>query len=63
LNRVDEIIIFNPLTPKDIEQIVEIQLSVLRKRLENKDIKIELNDDVKNTWFKKVLVRNLERGN
>ena len=47
LNRVDEIIIFNPLTPKDIEQIVEIQLSVLRKRLENKDIKIELNDDVK----------------
>jgi len=47
LNRIDEIIIFNPLTPKDIEQIVEIQLNVLRKRLENKDIKIELNDDVK----------------
>ena len=47
LNRIDEIIIFNPLTPQDIEQIVEIQLKAVKSRLESKDIKLEIDDSVK----------------
>lgn len=47
LNRIDEIIIFNPLTQKDIEQIVEIQLKNVSKRLEQKDIKLEISSEVK----------------
>jgi len=47
LNRIDEIIIFNPLTPKDIEKIVEIQLRNVQKRLEQKDIQLEVSDEVK----------------
>jgi ATP-dependent Clp protease ATP-binding subunit ClpB len=40
LNRIDEIIIFNPLTPKDIEAIVDIQLKNLKERLAEKNIRI-----------------------
>jgi ATP-dependent Clp protease ATP-binding subunit ClpB len=47
LNRIDEIIIFNPLTQKDIEQIVEIQIKNVSKRLEQKDIKLEISSEVK----------------
>ncbi len=47
LNRVDEIIIFNPLTQKDIKQIVEIQLKNVTKRLEQKEIKLEVSEEVK----------------
>lgn len=47
LNRIDEIIIFNPLTQKDIEQIVEIQLKNVSKRLEQKEISLEIAPEVK----------------
>ncbi len=40
LNRIDETIIFNPLTPKDIEAIVDIQLEELKERLADKNIKL-----------------------
>ena len=40
LNRLDEIIVFNPLTPKEIEKIVDIQLKLLEKRLEERGMKI-----------------------
>ncbi|MEK7162714.1 MAG: AAA family ATPase [Patescibacteria group bacterium] len=39
LNRLDEIIIFNPLTAKEIEKIVEIQLEQVKIRLAQKNIK------------------------
>ncbi len=47
LNRLDEIIVFNPLTPKDIEKIVDIQLERINKRLENKGIILTLTDKAK----------------
>lgn len=47
LNRIDEIIIFNPLTPKDIEKIVEIQLESVKKRLAQKEIQLQIDDSVK----------------
>ncbi|RNC28770.1 MAG: Chaperone protein ClpB 1 [Candidatus Dichloromethanomonas elyunquensis] len=44
LNRLDEIIIFDPLKQKDIAQIVEIQLDSLRKRLREKGITLTLTE-------------------
>jgi ATP-dependent Clp protease ATP-binding subunit ClpB len=42
LNRVDEIIIFQPLSRQQITKIVDIQLERLRKRLAERRIKLEL---------------------
>jgi ATP-dependent Clp protease ATP-binding subunit ClpB len=42
LNRVDEIIIFQPLSREQIKQIVDIQLERLRKRLAERRIRLEL---------------------
>ncbi|MBI2633698.1 MAG: AAA family ATPase [Parcubacteria group bacterium] len=42
LNRIDEILVFNPLRPKDIEKIVEIQIARVAKRLETKNIKLQV---------------------
>ncbi len=43
LNRVDEIIIFNPLKLKDIQRIVDIQLGLIEKRLAKHRIQISLD--------------------
>ncbi len=42
LNRIDEIIIFNPLRPEDIEKIVDIQLAQIRERLAERHIQVAL---------------------
>ncbi len=47
LNRLDEIIIFHALTKQHIEKIVELQLNLVKKRLEEKNIKIEVSDEAK----------------
>ncbi len=47
LNRLDEIIIFNPLTPKEIEKIVEIQLEAVKNRLAQKEIKAVFDNSLK----------------
>jgi len=47
LNRLDEIIIFNALSRKDIEKIVEIQLNEVKSRLENKGIYLNIKPEVK----------------
>jgi ATP-dependent Clp protease ATP-binding subunit ClpB len=47
LNRVDEIIIFNRLEKEHIIQIVDIQLEILRKRLKEKNIELEVSSKVK----------------
>jgi len=44
LNRLDDIIIFNPLSKTELCQIVRIQLQSLGKRLEDKHIKLELTE-------------------
>ncbi|MCM8806833.1 MAG: ATP-dependent chaperone ClpB [Candidatus Omnitrophica bacterium] len=48
LNRIDEIIIFNKLKKEDILKIVDIQISYLQNRLNDKKIKIELTEQGKN---------------
>ena len=47
LNRLDEIIIFNKLKKEDIIKIVDIQLSHLQKRLEEKKIGLTATDKAK----------------
>jgi ATP-dependent Clp protease ATP-binding subunit ClpA len=43
LNRIDEIVIFHPLRPKDIEQIVDLQLKQIEERLAEHRIKITID--------------------
>ena len=45
LNRVDETVLFSPLTLAQVEKIVEIQLRDLRRRLEEQRIALELSPD------------------
>jgi len=42
LNRVDESIVFNPLTNEDLKRIVHLQLAEVRERLEEHKISVEL---------------------
>ena len=44
LNRVDEIVVFKPLSLEEIEQIVDLLLDQLRKRLSEREIKLELTE-------------------
>lgn len=48
LNRIDEIIIFNPLRKKDIEAIVEKQLAEVKERIEGKGLKLVIDASVRN---------------
>ncbi len=45
LNRIDETIMFDPLTVENIKQIVHIQLNNLKKVLIEKDIKLVVTDE------------------
>lgn len=44
LNRIDEIVMFEPLTRKDIERIVDIQLGIVRRMLAENGIRLEYTD-------------------
>ena len=46
LNRLDEIIIFQPLTETEIAQIVELQLHNLQHELAEKTIKFDIDPEV-----------------
>ena len=50
LNRIDETVLFTPLTKKDVLDIVEIQLNQLKEQLEENNIKIVVKDDALN-WI------------
>ena len=40
INRIDEIVTFDPLTRDDIRQIVRIQMNILRKKLEDDNVEL-----------------------
>lgn len=48
LNRLDEIIMFKPLTKENIEDIIDILMNNLNKRIADREISIELTDAAKN---------------
>ncbi len=47
LNRIDEIVVFSPLTKDHILQIVDLQIEQLRKRLKEQEMDIELTQSAK----------------
>jgi ATP-dependent Clp protease ATP-binding subunit ClpB len=53
LNRIDEIIVFKPLSQSDILQVVSIQLKHVEALLQKKGITIEVTDEAK-AWIAKL---------
>ncbi|MEE9128747.1 MAG: AAA family ATPase, partial [Phycisphaerales bacterium] len=47
INRLDEIIVFRPLTKDDLFDIIEIELDKVRERLQAKSIELELDKKAK----------------
>jgi ATP-dependent Clp protease ATP-binding subunit ClpB len=47
LNRIDEIVEFQPLTRDQLAEIVELQLERLRARLSERGLQLELTDEAK----------------
>ncbi|ADC89902.1 ATPase AAA-2 domain protein [Thermocrinis albus DSM 14484] len=47
LNRIDEIVVFKPLTMKELLQIVDLLVASISRRLEDRGIKIELTQAAK----------------
>ena len=45
INRIDEVVLFEPLRRNDIQQVVKIQLNAVQKMLENNGVRIEFSDD------------------
>lgn len=48
INRLDQIVIFHNLTPDLIEQIVDLQLATIAKRLESQNIQVVFTKQLKN---------------
>jgi len=53
LNRIDEIIIFHPLSEEEIKKIVDLLIAKLNKRLEERGIKVKLTDAAKSELAKR----------
>ncbi|BAL80137.1 ATP-dependent chaperone ClpB [Caldisericum exile] len=47
LNRIDEIVVFNPLTIRELKAIVDLLLSKTNEKLKEKGIIVEFEEDVK----------------
>jgi ATP-dependent Clp protease ATP-binding subunit ClpB len=47
LNRIDEIVLFKPLRLEEIEKIVDLQVEDLRRRLKDRDIRLELSEEAR----------------
>ena len=50
LNRIDETIMFTPLSREDVKDIVRIQFNRIVKRMGNQDLKIEITEEAVN-WL------------
>jgi len=53
LNRIDEVVLFKPLTRSEIRKIVDIQLRYVQKMLAQKEITLEVNNEAKD-WLAKL---------
>ena len=65
-NRLDDIIIFNPLEKKDIHKIIEIELQFVYQRLNELDIELSLSNKAKDAiaekgWSSQFGARPLKR--
>jgi len=48
LNRIDDIVTFRSLTIHDIDRIIDIQIDLIRKRLKERKLSLELTENAKN---------------
>ncbi|RIK84729.1 MAG: NDP-hexose 4-ketoreductase [Planctomycetota bacterium] len=53
LNRINDVIVFRHLNVEDLKEVVDLELYKVRKRLEEKGLKLELTDDAKTFVIKK----------
>lgn len=53
LNRVDDIIVFRPLTSPDLKNIIDIELSKVYKRLKEKNLRLVLTEEAKELLIEK----------
>jgi ATP-dependent Clp protease ATP-binding subunit ClpC len=49
-NRIDDVIIFHPLTKEHLKSIVELLIREVEKRLSERNVELEVNDEAK-TWL------------
>ena len=47
LNRIDEIVLFSPLTRNEIQKIVNIQIKAIQERIKNQQIELIISDEAK----------------
>ena len=47
INRIDDTIVFSPLTEAQIEKIIDLSMEDIQKRLEDRNITIRLTDESK----------------
>jgi ATP-dependent Clp protease ATP-binding subunit ClpB len=47
INRIDEIVVFDPLGPEQLREIVDIQVELLARRLAQRNLTLELTDAAK----------------
>ena len=53
INRIDEIIVFHKLTEKELNEIIDIMLNQIKKRISEKNIKLEIDKKAKELIIKK----------
>ncbi len=53
LNRIDEVVLFKPLTKNEIRKIVDIQIRHVQKLLKDKEIVLDVDDEAKD-WLAKL---------
>lgn len=53
LNRIDEIILFNPLNVKEIHKIADLQLELLRNKLKKQNLNIDFSENAID-WLAKI---------
>ncbi|MCW8127506.1 ATP-dependent chaperone ClpB [Microbulbifer halophilus] len=46
INRIDEVVVFHPLAKSEVRSIAEIQLGLLGKRLADRDLKLDVSEEV-----------------
>ena len=58
INRIDDIIVFHKLTKEDIDQIIDIMLNQVKKRLSEQEYNVEIDKSVKDLVAKKGIDTN-----
>jgi ATP-dependent Clp protease ATP-binding subunit ClpC len=53
MNRLDEVIVFRPLSKKDLEKIVELEIAYVNKRLAEQGLQVELTPKAREFFIEK----------